>query len=103
MNTREGDNGMSAEVELLKKLINSDLVVAAVEIPSDHKSRPLVVDDLDEVLARFEENVDYAHFVVRVKRTGPPRPKPAAEPQAPQISIDTMMNETLELSERITE
>ena len=103
LNTREGDNGMSAEVELLKKLVSSNLIVAAVEIPSDHKSRSLVVDDLEEVLARFEENVDYAHFVVRVKRTGSPLPKPATEPQAPQISIDAMMNETLELGERITE
>ncbi|MBI3557336.1 MAG: tetratricopeptide repeat protein, partial [Deltaproteobacteria bacterium] len=94
---------MSAEVELLKKLVSSDLVVAAVEIPSDHKSRALMVDDLDEVLARFEEDSDYAHFVVRVKRTGPPLPKPAIGPQSPQISIDAMMNETLELGERITE
>ncbi len=94
---------MSAEVELLKKLVSSDLIVAAVEIPSNHKTQALLVDDLDEVLSRFEENADYAHFVVRVKRAGTPLPKPLVGEQSPQISIDAMMNETLELGERITE
>ena len=62
-----------------------------------------MVDDLEEVLSRFEEDVDYAHFVIRVKRTAQPLPKPATEEQQPQISIDAMLNETLELQEKISE
>lgn len=94
---------MSAEVELLKKLVTNDQVVAAVEIPNNHKNKVLLVDDLEEVLARFDDDVDYAHFVIRVKRASQPLPKPTGEATEPQYSIDSMVNETLALSEKITE
>jgi len=100
---REGDNGMSTDVDRIKKLISNDLLVAAVELPSNHRSKSIVVDDIEDVLAQFEEDADYAHFVIRVKRSSQPLPKPSADPQPPQLSIDSMVNETLEMSERMAE
>ena len=42
--------------------------------------------------------------MIRVRRTtAQPLPKPATEPQQPQISIGAMLNETLALQEKITE
>lgn len=94
-----------SEVDRIKNLVNNDLVVAAVELPSNHRHRPLAVDDIEEVLARFDDDVDYAHFVIRVKRSTLPLPRPeTADGEAePQVSFDAMLNETLELQERITE
>ncbi|MBI3544851.1 MAG: tetratricopeptide repeat protein [Deltaproteobacteria bacterium] len=59
---------MSAEVELVKKLVSSDLMVAAVEIPSNHKSKPLVVDDLEEVLARFDYQLARNIYQVLIRK-----------------------------------
>lgn len=95
---------MSTEVERLKKLVTSDMLVDAVEIPTNHrKNNTLVTDDLQEVLTRFDDDADYAHFIVRVKRSSTPLPKPADEEHEPQLSIDSMVSETLELTERLTE
>jgi tetratricopeptide (TPR) repeat protein len=93
---------MSAELERIKKLATNDMIVAAVEIPSNHRAQPLVADDLEEILGTFDDDVDYAHFVIRVKRATQPLPKPSSEPQPPQLSIDSMVTETLELSDKLT-
>src|SRR4051812_36713229 len=91
---------MSTELDRIKKLVNDGLLTEAVEIPSHHQDRALVVDDVEEVLSRFDADVDYAHFIIRVKRSHRPLPKPSSEPQPPQLSIDSMVNETLELLDR---
>lgn len=98
---------MSTEVDRLKKLITNDMVVDAVEVPTNHqRDKAIVIDDLHEALARFDDDADYAHFVVRVKRNATPLPK--ADPNASneqtekQFSIDDMVNETYELTDQLT-
>lgn len=94
---------MSAEIDRIKKLVTNDMVVDAVEIPTNHQNKSTVVDDLEEALSRFDDDADYAHFVIRVKRNALPLPRASEEPQAPQMTIDLMVNETLELSEKLSE
>lgn len=91
---------MSVEVERIKNLINNDLLVDAVELPTRHKARPSVTDEIEDVLSRFDDDGEYAHFVIRVRRSTKPLPRPSEDPQPPQLSIDSMVNETLELTEK---
>jgi tetratricopeptide (TPR) repeat protein len=93
---------VSVDLERIKKLAGDDLLVAAVEIPTKPASATLIADDLEEVLSNFDNDADYAHFVVRVKRSTLPLPKPNNEPQPPQLSIDSMVNETFELMEQLS-
>lgn len=96
---------MSAELERIKKLITNDQLIAAVELPTHHNSKGIVVDDLEEVLSKFDEDVDYAHFVIRVKRSQTPLSKIEASPateQSENFSIDSMVNETLNIIEEKT-
>lgn len=90
---------MSAELDRVKKLVTEDQIVAAVELPTSHRSKPLLAGELEDALTQFDDDGDYAHFVIRVKRTAQPLPKPnpSAEPEQ-QVSIDAMVNETLEMT-----
>lgn len=63
---------MSTEIERIRKLVHDNLVVDAIELPSNHKKKSQIVDDIEEVLNQFDDDVDYAHFVVRVKRSAVP-------------------------------
>lgn len=94
---------MSTDIERIRKLVTEDLLVAAVELPTNHRTKTFIADDLEGVLAQFDDDANYAHFVIRVKRTTSPLPLPSSEPGTPLLSIDSMVNETLELSERINE
>ncbi|MEW6057366.1 MAG: tetratricopeptide repeat protein [Bdellovibrionota bacterium] len=93
---------MSAEVDRIKKLASSDLIVDAVELPTAHRRSGLVTEDVEEALARFDDDGNYAHFIVRVRRTTQPLPSPETEGNQPQLSIDSLVNETLELNEKIS-
>lgn len=98
---------MSAEVDLLKKLVDNDQVVAAVELPTSRNGKTLVVDDIEDVLAHFDDDTDYANFVVRVKRSNKSLPKnslptESSDQLSSNDSLDSLLNETFELNEQLS-
>jgi hypothetical protein len=98
---------MSTGVDLVKRLVKDDLIVEAVELPPNHHKKPLIADDLEEVLAHFDDDDDYAHFIVRVKRSHRDLPKfnesddPDSPEASPQVSMNALANETLKMTEEI--
>ncbi len=91
---------MPFEVDRIKKLALEDMIVDAVELPPNHKRKPLITDDIEEVLERFDDDADYAHFIIRVKRTRQHLNLNSISESTVPLSINTMVNETLELSQK---
>ncbi|MBI2607077.1 MAG: tetratricopeptide repeat protein [Deltaproteobacteria bacterium] len=101
---------MSVEVERIRKLVSDGQLVDAVELPSNHRRKTDLLLDLEEALAEFDDDANYAHFVVRVKRSE--KPLPTAEEVAASsnsqgidesFSLDTLVSETLEMSRELSE
>jgi len=91
---------MSGDLDRIKKLVDKDLLVDAVELPPNHHRKPLIADDIEEVLHRFDDNADYAHFIVRVRRTSQSLANhlagKAGQEPVTQTSIEAMVAETMQ-------
>lgn len=91
---------MMTDIDRVKKLVGKDLMVDAVELPPNHHRKPLIADDIEEALCRFDDDADYAHFIIRVRRTSQSLARQLAERagQEPvaQTSIEAMVAETLQ-------
>ncbi len=101
-----------SEINRIKQLIEKDLVVDAVELPSNHRKKSELLNELEDTLSHYDDDLNYAHFVVRVKRTTKPlhvsnQDTVTTEPKLENLntdhfSIDQLVNETLEASSEIT-
>lgn len=101
-----------SEINRIKQLIENDLVVDAVELPSNHRRKSELINELEDTLSHYDDDMNYAHFVVRVKRTSKPLhvsnqdtvvPEPTLQNlNTDNFSIDQLVNETLESSSEIS-
>ncbi len=101
------------EINRIKQLLENGLVIDAVELPSNHQRKSGLINELEDTLSHYDDDMNYAHFVVRVKRTTKPlhvsnqdtiqSNEPVLENlNTENFSIDQLVNETLASSSEIT-
>ncbi len=105
---------MKTEIDRIRNLISDDMLVDAVELPANHQKKSHLVEDIEDVLSKFDDDADYAHFVVRVKRNNknlsltksvPEQNKNESDDlflENTSLSIDALVSETLDISQKIT-
>jgi tetratricopeptide (TPR) repeat protein len=95
---------MSTGIEEIKKILNENQIVEAIEIGSSglntHQSPKdsKLVRSLDEAIQNFEkDDSSFSHYLIKIKKE-----KQDAIP-AQEVSLDTLVNETYSITESLSE
>lgn len=91
---------ISLEIERIKKLVNEDLVLSAVELPTPRKNRLLA--EIEQILSEFEReedaDPDTSYFILRARRSLQESKNETCVTEHVEKALDQLVNETLELS-----